>query len=77
MLPFLQPKKMSTVIDAKTKPEGGMEDMHHDDGMMAAAEDLIKAVHAKDTKGVADALMAAKDLGSMGGDKEDFLSSEG
>lgn len=76
MLPFLQPKKMATIVDAKTKPEGGMEDTHHDDGMMAAAEDLIKAIHSKDAKGVADALMAAQDMAGMQ-NKEDFLSSEG
>lgn len=60
MLPFLAPKKMVSVIVAKRKPEGQVEDVHKEDEshpeLMMAAEDLIRAVHSKDTQGVADAL---------------------
>lgn len=66
MLPFMQPKKMSTLIMAKTKPEGGAELMPEDKNMPlhAVAQDLIDAVHAKDISGVADALKASHDINS-------------
>jgi len=66
MLPFLQPKKAAAVMIAKRKPSGSIEPMHEegeqDPGLMSAAEDLISAVHAKDAKGVADALKAAFEM---------------
>lgn len=66
MLPFLAPKKIASVIMAKTKPEGGVEDERHEDeqdpGLMSAAEDLISAVHAKDAAAVAEALEAAFEI---------------
>jgi len=66
MLPFLQPKKMAGLIVQKYKPEGKMEPMGEegdmDPGLMAAAEDLISAVHAKDAKKVAQALQSAFEI---------------
>lgn len=63
MLPFLSPKKMTGIIMAKYKPEGKVEMMEEegemDPGLMAAAEALISAVHAKDAKAVAMALKDA------------------
>lgn len=61
MLPFLAPRKQAGVIIAKRvgdKTEAVSEEGEHPPGLMAAAEDLISAVHAKDAKGVADALKA-------------------
>jgi hypothetical protein len=66
MLPFLNPKSMPTVMIAARKPSGEIKDLHeegeHDPGFMAAAEDLISAIHAKDAKGVAEALKSAFEL---------------
>lgn len=61
MLPFLKPKQSGSIVsmkyeDGKQESEG--EEGEHSPGILAAAEDLISAVHAKDTKGVADALKA-------------------
>lgn len=74
MLPFLAPKKQAGVIIAKRKPDGGIEAMHeegeHEPGLMAAAEDLISAVHAKDAKGVADAIKAAFEVVDAGPHEE-------
>lgn len=65
MLPFLKPKKMSAVIIAKTKPEGGVEPMHEEGEqmpeMVGIAEALISAIHSKDANAVAEALHAAMD----------------
>lgn len=63
MLPFMQPNKSASVIMAKRKPDGSQEvikeEGEHSPGLMAAAEDLTSAVHMKDAKAVASALMAA------------------
>ena len=63
MLPFLQPRKQAGVIIAKRTPKETTEvieeEGEHAPGLMAAAEDLISAVHSKDAKGVADAFKAA------------------
>jgi len=66
MLPFLQPKKLASVIIAKRKPEGSIEPMHaedeHDPALVAAAEDLIRAVHEKNAEAVAAALQNAFEI---------------
>lgn len=66
MLPFMKAKKLSSVLMAKTKPEGGMEMMAPEDdtnhAMLSASEDLISAVHSKDATLVAAALEAAYDI---------------
>lgn len=62
MLPFLAPKKQAGVIIAKRvgdKTEVESEEGEHAPGLMASAEDLISAVHAKDAKAVASAIKAA------------------
>jgi hypothetical protein len=62
MLPFLAPKKQAGVIIAKRTPDAKTEvkseEGEHPPGLMAAAEDLISAVHAKDAKAVASAIKA-------------------
>lgn len=66
MLPFLKPKKAASVITANTNPDGGIDSEgpvdEMDPGLMASAEDLIRAVHAKDATAVAHALQAAFDI---------------
>lgn len=61
MLPYQKQKEAAVVTPVdhvKRKPD---EDAEYDP-MHAAADDLISAVHAKDTQGVAEALRAAFDL---------------
>lgn len=66
MLPFLKPKKISSVIIASRKKDGTVmpehEEGENDAGLMAAAEDLISAVHSKDSSAVASALKAAFEI---------------
>ncbi len=62
-LPFLKPRNLVTVLMAKRKPEGGVESTDEPDssyeGLMAASEQLIKAIDAKDAKAVCEALKDA------------------
>jgi len=44
------------------KPEGAEHKDADQDALMMAADDLIKAVHAKDANAVSDALKAAFDI---------------
>lgn len=65
MLPFMQPKKMSSVIMTKIRPSGETEtdgEQGENIGLEAAAEDLLRAVASKDVKAVAEALQAAFDV---------------
>lgn len=79
MLPFIKPKsfgaggpitsvKSSDFLDGDAGDEA-ME-KEHSEGIMSASSDLIHAVHAKDAKGVADALKAHHEMKIS----EDFLS---
>lgn len=80
MLPFLAPKKQAGVIIAKRigdKTEAVAEEGEHEPGLMAAAEDLISAVHAKDAKGVADALKASHEVcGSYEEEPSDLFEAD-
>jgi hypothetical protein len=62
MLPFLKPKRVAGVIIEKRKadqsPQVEPEDAA-DQGLDACSEELIRAMHAKDAKGVSAALRAA------------------
>lgn len=66
MLPFLKPQRVAGVIVAKTRsPEGGIKENEDDNdnaALHSAADDLIRAIHAKDTVGVAAALQAAFEI---------------
>lgn len=66
MLPFLQPRKMSSVMMAVTKPEGGVENKgpeeEEDHALMSASEDLISAIHAKDATAVAKAWRSGSEI---------------
>lgn len=61
MLPFLKPEKMRGMVVAQVGPKGEMkeEPQEPDYAMEAVAEDLIRAVHAKDARAVVMALEAA------------------
>ena len=63
MLPFLKPRQTTTITIAKQKPDGSIEDNDEsNEGLNVAAEDLIKAVHAKDAVAVAAALKSAWEI---------------
>lgn len=66
MLPYLEPKKMTSTIMASRKPSGAIEsegpEDEQDAGLMSAAEDLISAIHSKSAEAVASALKAAFDI---------------
>ncbi len=63
MIPFMEPKKLASVIVAKRKPSGETEIKGEEGEAMPEAvmlaEELIRAVHAKDAEAVAEALEAA------------------
>lgn len=65
MLPFLQPKKLASVIIAKRNEDGTSKpDEHegeHTPELIKACEDLISAVHSKDATSVASAIKYAVD----------------
>jgi hypothetical protein len=65
MLPFLK-KNISQpgMITQQRSPDSSLETEEDDSGagISAAAQDLIDAVHAKDSAGVASALKAAFDI---------------
>lgn len=56
MLPFLKPKPTTGVVIAHRTPDEAKEP--ENPGLSAAADDLIRAVHSRDTKGVVDACKA-------------------
>lgn len=66
ILPFLKPKKQPSLIVAKVSADGHKEEMSHDGeenhGLMSAAEDLIRAVHAKDAHATVEALRSAFEI---------------
>lgn len=66
-LPFLKPKAVAGVIISRRKPDGATQSEESmegetDQGLMSAAEDLIRAIHAKDGQAVTDALQAAFEI---------------
>lgn len=65
-------KKQDSVIMAKTKPSGGIEDVGRDDEhpLLPVAEELLSAVHAKDANGIAVALQAAFDIADSSAPEE-------
>lgn len=66
MLPFLKPEKMATVIVARRKSDGSQEvkneDGEHPPELIAAAEDLIRAISSKSAKDVATAMKNCMDV---------------
>ena len=63
MLPFLKPKAVAGLIISHRKPDGSKEESHtegnENEALEACAEDLIRAIHAKDAKSAAAAFKAA------------------
>lgn len=67
MLPFMKPKQQVGVIVKNRTPDAPVGDdtdnsSSANEGLEAAATDLIRAVHSKDIKQVADALRAAFEI---------------
>jgi hypothetical protein len=67
MLPFMKPKSVAGLIIQKRSADTGLSapespEPEQDQGLSSAAEDLIRAVHAKDAQGVAAAIRAAFEL---------------
>lgn len=62
MLPFLKPKKISSIIIARSKPQGGVEPMHEENEaqpeLLGAAESLLSAIASKDAHEVAEAFQS-------------------
>lgn len=61
MLPFMRHQKQASVVG--TASNGSVEIQNEEGephpGMLAAAEDLLRAINMKDAKGIAEALHAA------------------
>ena len=78
MLPFLDKKKVVTMIMGKRHPDGSIEVGSPDgsdlEGKDAAANDLIKAIHSKDAKAVVEALESIFELYDE--DEEDMNHDE-
>lgn len=69
MLPFLEPKKMTSVIiarrgkpDLETAPEVDMSQDKMDPAMKAAAEDVMRAIEGKSVHDLARALQSAFEI---------------
>ncbi len=64
LLPFLKHKPVASLIISQRKPDAPSGQTEHsidneNHAMEACAEDLIRAVHSKDSKAVAEALQSA------------------
>lgn len=66
MLPFLKPRQVAGVIIAKRKPDGGTETQGQEGDEMqpleAACDDIQRALAAKDSKQLAEAIKAAFEI---------------
>lgn len=69
MLPFLEPKKMSSVIiarrgksDIESSPEVDMSEDKLDPGLKEAAEDMMRAFESKSVLDLAKAFKAAHEI---------------
>lgn len=63
MLPFLKPKQVAGIVIQKRKADGSQAPAENpdqgDQALAACADDLIRAINAKDGKAAATALRAA------------------
>lgn len=66
MLPFMKPKELGAVIQARKNSNGKLdvvkEEGSHSPGLLSATEDLIRHVHNKDVHGAANALKAFHEI---------------
>lgn len=74
MLPFMKPRRVTSLLIAKHDPETGIgnaePEQEEKEGLLMAAEHLISAIHSKDAKAVASALRAAFDMADSEPHKE-------
>lgn len=62
MLPFLDRKRVTTVLMGKREPDGHIdtrEEHEHDDGLMSCMEEFLSAHKAQDAKAMAEAFRNA------------------
>lgn len=62
MLPFLKTKKVAGLIISSRKPDGSTEELPEENEQSSidtCSQDLLKAVEAKDIKGISEALKSA------------------
>ena len=62
MLPFLQKRQLASVIIAKQKPEGSLEEDMPNDGLQAALSDLMRAMKSDDAVAAARAFKSAFEM---------------
>lgn len=71
-------KSIAGLIISQRKPDGEISPSHSEDnpdqGLEACAEDLIRAVHAKDSRGVVAALRAAWEMMDSPQDDESYAA---
>lgn len=73
-LPFLDDKKKSIadlIVSERRPDESKEEEAKPSEGLMAASQDLIDAVHSKDASAVHAALMAHRELQDSEGMDQD------
>lgn len=80
MLPFLKPKQVAGILIKKRTPDGSAETAQPEDqadqGLGSCADELIRAVHAKDSAAVAGALRSAFEILSSEEATEPQISDE-
>ncbi len=74
-LPFLKPKSVAGLIISQRKPDGSKEEQHSEEneneGLEAAAEDVLRAISGKDPKHLALALQNFVDISSSGSESSE------
>lgn len=84
MLPFLDKKKIASIVMLRRKPGEGLEPVKEEGEpapeLMQAAEDLLSAIAMKNAKGVASALEAAfaicDSMPHVEGEHEDLVEDD-
>lgn len=62
MLPFLKTRKLDSIVIAKQKPEGSIEEDMPNDGLQAAMSDLTRALKSDDATAAARAFQSAFEI---------------
>lgn len=62
MLPFLQKRQLESIVIAKQKPEGSIEEYMPNDGLQAAMSDLGRALKSEDVVAAARAFQSAFEI---------------
>lgn len=62
MLPFLKTRKLDSIVIAKQKPEGSINEDMPNDGLQAAMQDLHRAMKEGDYTAMARAIQSAFEI---------------